>query len=146
MEDLNTLIMREMGLEIGTNGRIYDQDTCMPIQVDGASVIAPGTYGGRNCVEFNPNNRKLMGQLFGYFLDKYSDETGDEVIAFYSKNTPDGECLECKMRSNEVISSGTYKLDSLKYADLMMQMNGGERGQLTEYDQQLQNESIKRKN
>ena len=76
-KEFNTLIMQEIGLEIGDDDRIYDQETQNIIRMNGMDVMAPGCYGGRNSIEFDPyNNKKMMSQLFGYFIDKYSEETG----------------------------------------------------------------------
>lgn len=145
-KEVNEIIMREMGLEVGSHDRIYDQDTGMALSINGMKVTAPGVYGGRDSIEFDPhNNRKLMGRLFENFLNKYADEVDNEVIAFYNKDTKEGGCIECKMEDNELISSKPYKRDSLKYTDLIMQLNGGESEDLSKYDIPPVKETIKRK-
>lgn len=124
-KEINTLIMREIGLEVGHNHRIYDQDTGMEIKINGMDVVAPGYYGGRQSIEFDPhNNRKLMGHLFGYFLEKHSDETDEDIIAYYNVDSGSNGRVECRTSNNEVIKSQSYLRDSLKYTDIIMQLNG----------------------
>ena len=66
--EVNSLIMREIGLETDSMRRIVDQDTGICINIKGKTVVAPG-YTRYNTVEFDPhNNRNLMKGLFGYFL------------------------------------------------------------------------------
>lgn len=124
-KEINTLIMREMGLEVGPGHHIYDQDTGMEIKINGMNVMAPGYYGGHQSIEFDPhNNRKLMGHLFGYFLEKYSDETDEDIIAYYSVDNGNNGRVECRTSNNELITSKQYLRDSLKYTDIIMQLNG----------------------
>ena len=119
-KEINMIIMREMGLEIGNNNRIYDQDTGTELKINGMNIVAPGCYQ-KQSMEFNPyNNKKMMSQLFGYFLNKISDEGGPNVIAFYNG---DNSRIECKTEDNEVISSGSYSKETLRYVDLVMRLN-----------------------
>lgn len=140
-KNVNMLFMREIGLEVRKGQRIYDQDTGLPVTINGMSIVAPGFYGGRRSIEFDPyNNRKLMGQLFGYFMDKQSDETGVEVTAYYNVDNH----IECRMADNEIIKSKPYQRDSLKYLDIIMQINGG-REDLSSYDIKAENPAVKKK-
>ena len=68
-----------------------------------------------------------MAQMFGYFLDKTSEETGVDVISYYNieESGKTGK-VECKMSNNTVITSKEYLRDSLKYTDIIAQLNGGE--------------------
>lgn len=134
--EINTIIMNEVGLEIGDDNIVRDQDNGSPIQCNERYITPPGVDGGYGTVEFDPhNNRKLMNSIFGYFLDKYSEETGIEASAFYNKRKDNGECIECKMSDNTVITSQPYKKDSLKYTDIIIQLNGGQCGdELKKYD------------
>lgn len=137
----NMLIMEEIGLEIRKGQRIYDQDTGLPVKINGMDIVAPGCLTGRKSVEFDPyNNRKMMGQLFGYFMDKQSDETGVEVTTYYNVD----DRVECRMSDNEVIKSSSYKKDSLKYLDIIMQINGGKQD-LSIYDIKDEKPTVKKK-
>lgn len=132
--EINTLIMQEIGLEVGRNQRIYDQDTGDALRINGMDIVAPGCYGGKQAIEFDPyNNRKMMGQLFGHFLEKYSDETGVDVLSYYNVDSGSDVKVECRMSDDTIVSSKPYGRDSLKYTDIIMQLNGGE-SDLTKYD------------
>lgn len=143
--EINTLIMQEIGLEVGRNQRIYDQDTGDALRINGMDIVAPGCYGGKQAIEFDPyNNRKMMGQLFGHFLEKYSDETGVDVLSYYNVDSGSDVKVECRMSDDTIVSSKPYGRDSLKYTDIIMQLNGGE-SDLTKYDIPQAKETIKKK-
>lgn len=136
--EINSLIMREMGLEIGPGNRIVDQDTQLALTLGAQGIVAPGAYCGRQNVEFDPyNNRKMMGNLFGMFLEKYSDESDIDVLTYYNvndnKKDQTGQ-IECRMSNNTVITSKPYIRDSLKYADIILQLNGETNVDLSKYD------------
>ena len=140
-KEINTLIMQEIGLEIGPKSHIVDQDTGVEIRINGVDVVAPGCYYGRRSdgsarsMEFDPyNNRKMMNSLFSYFTEKQEEESGVGVLAFYNVDNNDGGRVECRMSDNEVLTSGSYQRDCLKYVDLIMQMNGEENPDLKKYD------------
>ena len=139
--EINTIIMQEIGLEIGRNNKIYDQDT----------GVAPGFYGGRHAIEFDPhNNKKMRGQLFGYFLNKYADESGVEIPSYHniddkSKDSGFIECLIDEDGTLNPIRSKAYKRDSLKYTDIIMQLNGDNSVDLSKYDQDVVKPTVKKK-
>ena len=145
-KEINTLIMQEIGLEVGSRQRIYDQDTGAVIKINGMDVVAPGSYCGNKAMEFDPhNNRKMMSQLFGHFLEKYSEETDIDVLIYYNVDDVDSKSkIECVLSNNEVITSKPYTRDSLKYTDIIMQLNGGDAGDLTKYDTIPTKETVKK--
>lgn len=145
-KEINTLIMQEIGLEVGSRQRIYDQDTGAVIKINGMDVVAPGSYCGNKAMEFDPhNNRKMMSQLFGLFLEKYSEETDIDVLIYYNVDDVDSKSkIECVLSNNEVITSKPYTRDSLKYTDIIMQLNGGDAGDLTKYDTIPTKETVKK--
>lgn len=143
---INNIIMQEIGLEIGHGNRIYDQDTGMPVRINGYDVVAPNFYRGKQSIEFDPyNNRKMMGQLFSYFLEKRSEETGIDVLAYYDVNgsNKSGK-IECRLSDNTIIRSKEYTRDSLKYTDIIIQMNGGNTDDLKEFDTPMVKETVKK--
>lgn len=142
---VNALIMREVGLEIGDDKKIYDQDSGMPIKINGVEVVAPGSYSSRCTIEFDPyNNRKQMGQIFNYFINKQYEEGGREVLAYYNKDdTPQGGKVECKLDDDTVITSEKYGRDTLKYTDIIMRLNGDENPDLKQYDVPMTRDTIK---
>lgn len=130
-KEINIRIMQELGYEPNRHRQLVDQDSGVPIVINGMPVMAPGYYGGRNSVEFDPyNNKKMMNQVFGHFLEKYADETGVNVSTFYNIDGNDGTGkVECKFSDNQTITSGAYARDSLKYVDIIMQLNGDPSGE-----------------
>lgn len=134
--NINNLIMREIGLEIGVGNRIIDQDTGAAVTFGGKEIVAPGIYGGHNAIEFDPhNNKKMMNRLFGYFLEKHADESDVSVMTYYNVDKPNNlSSIECKMTDSSVIVSKPYARESLRCADIIIQLNGGESPDLYEYD------------
>lgn len=133
--NINNLIMREIGLEVGTCNRIIDQDTGAAMTFAGRELVAPGVYCGRNAIEFDPyNNKKMMNRLFGYFLEKHAEESDVEVMTYYNVDKGEAGAVECKMTDNTTITSKPYVRDSLKYADIIIQLNGEPNPDLAEYD------------
>ncbi len=146
-KEINYMIMNEMGLGVGPNNVIYDEENGNVISINGMNIVAPGSEFYGKAMEFDPhNNRKLMGCLFGYFIDKIASEGDMEVMTYYPKNRADGECIECRMTDNSLLRSKAYKRDSLKYTDLMIQLNGRDCGdELKKYDVLPINSSIRKK-
>lgn len=135
--EINNMIMREIGLEVSHDKRIIDQDTGANISFKGMDVVAPGAYCGRNAIEFDPyNNNKMMNLLFGYFLDKHSEESDVSVTTYYNVNSSDKDkaAIECRMSDMSKIRSKDYTRDSLKCTDIILQLNGNENPDLTKYD------------
>lgn len=131
--EINTIIMQELGLEIGLGNRITDQDTGNAIRFRGKDVVAPGFCNGRS-VEFDPvNNPKMMNSLFNRFLETNSEESDVYVSTFYPIDS--SNCIECRMSDQTSIRSKSYNRDSLKYADVMIQLNGGRSSDLSKYDE-----------
>lgn len=143
--EVNKMIMEEIGLEIDSNNRIIDQDTGAAIAIKGMPVIAPGCYS-RGGMEFDPyNNRKLMQGLFGYFLDKVSDESDVDVRTYYDVEDGNNKGhLECVMSDDTKLVSKSYNRDALKCIDIMSQLNGGSAPNLDKYDTMKRKESVKR--
>lgn len=146
--EINDTIMREIGLEPNKKNQICDQDTRVVLKINNQDVIKSGCYGGRNTVEFDPhNNRKMMTDLFGYFLNKYEEETGSSVLSYYNIDNKRGNKVELKLNDETTITSHSYKRDSLKYTDIIMQLNGEskENIDLSKYDVEVPKGGIKRK-
>lgn len=146
--EINKLIMREIGLEIGPENRITDQDTGLQIKLEGIDLVAPGCYDGPQTIEFDPyNNRKMMVQLFSYFADKQRNETGIGILGFYNGSNTNNNSLSCRLTNDRIIESKPYRKESLKYTDLIMKINndGEEVDDLSKYDIIPTNKSIKRK-
>lgn len=139
--------MHEIGLEVGTAYKIYDQDTGEALKFDGADIVAPGHYRGRQTIEFDPyNNRKMMGCLFGHFLNKHAEEVGEDsyAVSFYNvDDSSDGGRIECKFGNNSKVRSERYTRDSLRYTDVIIRLNGGT-PDLKKFDVPIERSTVKR--
>lgn len=141
--EINNIIMQELGLEIGIGNRIVDQDTGGAIRFKGKDVMAPGFYNGRS-IEFDPiNNGKMMNSLFNRFLETHSEESDVYVSAFYSID--ESNCIECRMSDQTSIKSRSYDRESLKYADIIIQLNGGRSSDLSKYDEVPKPTTVKKR-
>lgn len=144
-KEINTLIMQEIGLEVGPRQRVYDQDTGAAIRINGMDIVAPGCNGGRQAVEFDPyNNRKMMGQLFSHFLEKYAEETDVDCQTFYNVDSGTNGKVQCRLSDNTILTSKPYQRDSLKYMDIIMQLNGDASPDLEKYDVLPDKETVKK--
>lgn len=143
----NTMIMNEIGLEIGSRQRLYDQDTGVLVQFEGKDLVAPGAASGREAQEFDPyNSTKMMSQMFSYYTDKLA-ESG-EINPFniiYSVDGQNGRGRVEMKNDEEFMKSKEYVRDQCKYADLILQINGDENPDLKEFDIPKVKETIKRK-
>lgn len=133
-EKYNMYIMQEIGLDVGPEGNVYDQDTGDIVVIGGLELVGP-TCSNRSKLRCHPwDSRKIMNDLFSYFLLKIHDENGFTCNVFYdvfSQNKKlSGLVLEgFNIYTNEKIiykSQFMYKKDCLKYLDVIMQLNGAE--------------------
>ena len=143
----NTMIMNEIGLEVGARQRLYDQDTGTLVQFEGKDLVAPGAASGREAQEFDPyNSAKMMSQMFSYYTDKLAD--AGEINPFdiiYSVDGQNGRGRVEMKNDEEFMKSKEYVRDQCKYADLILQINGDENPDLKEFDIPKTKETIKRK-
>lgn len=127
--EVNKQILMELGFEIGPNQKIFDQNTCMPVQMNGKYLVAPGCTGNRISQEFDAyNNPKMMHQLFSHFAESTADE--EHISSFYHVFDPHDKTLgaiECTIREDDGttshITSGMFHSDSVKYLDLLRKIN-----------------------
>lgn len=125
----NNLMLSEMGLEVGAQRRLYDQDTGDALQFEGKNLYAPGhTPPFPDCQEFDPyNSHKMMYQMFSYYTAKLA-EAGEipEFSVIYNTDAPNGRGrVEIKNNSDK-ITSDAYQRDQCRYADLILRINGEE--------------------
>ena len=141
--EINTIIMQELGLEVGLGIKITDQDTGDAIRFRGKDVVAPGFFNGRS-VEFDPiNNPKMMNSLFNRFLESHSEESDTYVSTFYPIES--SNCIECRMSDQTSIRSKSYDRECLKYADIIIQLNGGRSSDLSKYDEVPKPTAVKKR-
>lgn len=141
----NNQLMNEIGLEVGPGNRLYDQETGSQLIVRGKEMISPGSMGSRDTVEFDPYNSTFqMHRMFDYFAHKYENESGVSIdVTYIEDDKAGGARLTIKDSDNNTYSSKNYKRDTLRYADIIMQLNGDEDVDLTEYDTPRNNSNMK---
>ena len=129
-------VMQEMGLEEGERRRLIDQDTGEICCLGNKDIVVPGSQSGKNAIEFDPNNPKMMNKLFMEFLDKLAEEEEiDPCVSYGIYNTRDGMNTGRVMFNNgEIIESKKYKNESLCYIDLVHRINGNTDVDLSKYD------------
>lgn len=139
-KELTSRLMQEIGLDVDNKNHIIDQDTGNLIQYNGKNLKYTEESQSilRSEMEFNPiENPKLMSHLFSYYTNKIHEEDGRYVNIYYSvqdnPNTKKGAIELKEEKENISMKSASYNNDSLKYMDLILQLNG-EDSNLAEYD------------
>ena len=139
-EDINKLFMEEVGLDVCEDGHIVDQDTFNTIQIKGKRTVFKG-YGEKNpgSIELDPaKNSKHAKILFDYFVNKLEDEEDIEAFSTYNSYITDEKkgtgYLECKRSSDDVLKTGEYVNESLRYLDALKQLNGDPDPDIAQYD------------
>lgn len=139
----NEFVMEEIGLEVSDYDKhIADQDTSLPITCNGKFLTTKTREEGirSNEVLFDPiHNAKQMQLLFGYYTNKLAAENDGAlyVDTLYAKkeNEKGFSSLAIKVNRQE-IASKPYCNESVKYADLICQLNGEKNVDLSVYDTQ----------
>ncbi len=127
--DLNYELMNEIGLEIDCDKNLTDQDTLNPIQLNGKnlkySLSDNNIIITKNDILFDPfNDPKMMLHIFGYFLNKISRIDNVRFTTFYPVMADDNKGYIELKGSSGTFKSKCYHNDSLKYFDLIKQING----------------------
>lgn len=138
-EKLTEKIMQEIGLEADQDNCIVDQDTGIQLQFNGKKIKYDKNIHMGKEICFDPvENTKLMHHLFSYYVDKVHNEGGRYINIYYpvEGQTPNKGSIELKDDQNNKMRSAEYYNDSLKYADLIFQLNGETDVNLSEYDKE----------
>lgn len=125
---LDQLVLDEIGLEF-YNGVLIDQDTRNTILYNEKTIIPKLQGHARSSqvyAEFDPKNPKFMNFLFSYFTNKILKEQNIYIeTVYYIPIKGSYRCpLAIKANGSEY-HSRVYNLESLKYLDLICQLNGG---------------------
>ncbi len=139
-EDINKLFLQEIGLDVTKDGHIIDQDTFNTIQIKKTDTVLKG-FGeiNKGSIELDPaKNSKHAKILFDYYINKLADNDEIEAFSSYNSYITDEEkakgIIECKTSDNEVMKSGEYVNESLRYLDTIMQLNGDPTPDISKYD------------
>lgn len=139
MLEFGELFLDELGLYADPNGLICDQDNDEAIIVNGKNLI----YAGNEDVSINPktemlydplNNQTLCKQLFGFYADNRAEYPIDGFHSISDNTDKTKGCIAVESDGNIVVESSNYYMDSCKYADLVMRMNGDPNPDLSQFD------------
>lgn len=139
-EELLNRLMSEIGLDVDDNNHIVDQDTGMNLQFNGKNLLCDDPtkriFKKRDEITFNPiESPKLMNSLFSYYINKIHEEDGRYINIYYPVQDGDKGYMELKEETtNTTMKSNSYKNDCLKYADLILQLNGNDDNDLRKFD------------
>lgn len=139
-EDINKLFLQEVGLDVTEDGHIVDQDTFNTIQIKKTDTVFKG-YGDQHkgSIELDPaKNSKHAKILFDYYVNKLADNDEIEAFSSYNSYITDEEkakgIIECKTPDNEIMKSGEYVNESLRYLDTIMRLNGDDDPDIAKLD------------
>lgn len=139
MNNLNEMIMEEIGLYPDSLNRIIDEETGGVISVNNKPLrikMSNGFKQTRDEVYFDLlNNTYLAKCMFQYYMEKVREVDNKFYTSFYDIETPNGICVEVRGVSG-VLVSRPYKKESLRYIDLIFQL-GGSLYDLNEYDMEV---------
>lgn len=130
----NDLVLNEIGIEF-RNNILVDQDTHQTLYFNDKCISLFDHRLFKYHI-FNPlTDLKLMTFLFNYFLEKIKEEDDIYVDVVYYKQVINSYKSPLALRANgKEYLSRIYNLESLKYLDLICQLNGGTDVDLSRYD------------
>lgn len=138
---LRNKLLGEIGLDVTKDGLVIDQDTSEQIYFNQKAlrvVDTPDQKLNRSEVPFDPiNDSKLMTRLFSHFNTKLEEDGLPSVSIFYGVEPPDKDgkaSIEAKDTENNIYRSKSYMNDSLRTADVLLQIAGEQDVDLHEYD------------
>ena len=139
-DPINKMMMEEIGLTVDSQSRVMDQDTREYLSFKSRQMKFSSqnqvTIGNRDMVFDPASNKNVAANLLDYYANKLQEEGECYVSMYYEKQEDDNKTsLEAKVDNGKVHTTKPYYRDSLKYADMIMQLNGSENVDLSEYDQ-----------
>jgi hypothetical protein len=127
--DLGKAIIDEMGLSVGEEYVLHDQETGVPVQFQGKNVKFSATnpelvYIGNGDVLFDPvHNLQMINKMMGMYLDKEAEE-GNEIMCMYDDFNKDEKTTShtIKFSPENKVTSHYYKNKCLSICDNFMQL------------------------
>lgn len=136
-------LFTEIGLSVNANQYLYDQDTMTVLQYKEkyikATVYPVEIYAGKTDVVFDPaRNYNLMITLFGYFINKESNNPDGDNIGYISQYIDDNQTRD-KQRlvvktSRGDITSNFYTNLYLAYIECIFILSGNFSVDLANFD------------
>lgn len=147
-DPMNKIIMNEIGLTVDSQSKVLDQDSREYLRYKSKNMKYSSqsqvTLGNKD-IPFDPvSNKNIMSSLFDHFGRKIEDE-GIYVSMYSERNTDDQKSsLEAKVNidgEDTVLTTKSYYNDSLKYVDMIMQLNSpSSEVDLSKYDKKEEKE------
>jgi hypothetical protein len=127
--ELGKAILDEIGVNVGDDYILYDQDTGAPIQFQGKNVKFSSTnpelvYIGNGDVLFDPvHNLQMINKMMGMYLDKES-ENGKETLCMYDEYNREAKTTShsIKFSQTDKVTSHYYKNKCLSICDNFMEL------------------------
>ena len=121
-------ILGEIGLGLNQNNEVYDQDTFNNIQVAGKNLIFSfkpeyNVFCANNQVLFQPfENRKMIMQLFGYYLQKETACGNANYVTWNVNELPDKKTSISVVDalSRETTTTDAYMNPCLAFCDFIL--------------------------
>lgn len=127
--DFAIAVMQELGLETTPDGKCYDPETGTVLSYKDKPLkfANENTFVRKGEALFDPlSNPNMMNQLFSYYTTRLNEEDGRYIELYYqdsgSKDSSKG-VIKCR-EGQTIHSSGEFYNDSVKYADLIAELNG----------------------
>lgn len=122
----DSMVLTEIGLDVDDYGNIVDQDNNNIIAFKG-KTLTNNYPPSKGQIVFNPlEDQKQMNSLFMYFTNKIHEEEGSYVSSIFTNGTPNKNIksnLGITVDDHQMQSKAYYN-DSVKYLDLIIQLNG----------------------
>lgn len=133
-------IIDEMGVGIGPDYVLYDEDTGAPVQFQGKNIKFSANnpelvYIGAGDVLFDPvHNLRMVTTMMGMYLDK-EESNGKEAQCMYDDNNREDRTTShtIKFSNGESITSKFYKNRCLAICDNFLEM-ANMNSDLSEFD------------
>lgn len=133
-------IIDEMGVGIGPDYVLYDEDTGAPVQFQGKNIKFSANnpelvYIGAGDVLFDPvHNLRMVTTMMGMYLDK-EESNGKEAQCMYDDNNREDRTTShtIKFSNGESVTSKFYKNRCLAICDNFLEM-ANMNSDLSEFD------------
>jgi hypothetical protein len=138
--ELGKAILDEIGINVGNDYILYDQDTGAPIQFQGKNVKFSSTnpelvYIGAGDILFDPvHNLQMITRMMGMYLDKEADN-GNETLCMYDDYDKEKRTTShaIKFFQKDQVTSHYYKNKCLSICDNFMELANMD-NDLTKFD------------
>ncbi len=144
LQDLNSIVLREIGLDLDHQYNIVDQDTGVQLQINGklikyyfGSEISPDSNINGDKIFDAVRDSYLMNFLVAYYIEKVKEEYPELYIySYHSINDKHSPRTALEFKGNLNVRTRFYYNDCLKYIEGLYRLTGCDID-LTEYDMMI---------